>query len=507
MSEHQQIPQSVIHNNLSTVKSIADAVRGTFGPRGLDVMMIDQFGDYTITNDGVKILSLIKTSHPAARILIDAAKTQEEQVGDGTTTVTILVEAILSEAVKQVEKGVPIAKIIEGLRLALGFALKTLDLLARPVNDLDDPLLRSVALIAGRGEEEIVKLVLEAAYEFGMDKLKDEGFKFSKTILSKALVDSVLVKGVVVNKKRMNSVMPSFVENPKVLIVDDAVAPEEIPQEAIGTEQGFSQFKQYQQTFLGGIKRLSDIGVKVVLAESAIHPYAEEIFVQAGIMAFQRVRKSELHRVAQFVGARITSRRSLNLSTNELEKYLGQVEKVTENEKLGMLTFESSQGGQAGTLVIGAPTESIAEERERIATDIASAIQAALRGGIVPGGGSCELALSQSLESIKAEQDHSYSLVSYGIDCLVEALKKPLTEICNNLGWNPLEKVSQVSAAQVSLKNPDLGINADNGETCSMIEMGIVDPTLVKAAALKTAVDVAIQILKVNVVIRSKQIS
>jgi archaeal chaperonin len=502
-----QIPQSVLINNLNTIKSIADAVRGTFGPQGLDVMLIDQFGDYTVTNDGVKILSLIETGHPAAKMLIEAAKAQEEEVGDGTTTVTLLVDAILTEAVGQVEKGVPIPKLIEGIKLGLGEAQNTLTQLSQPVKSLQDTKVASVALVAGRGEQELVDLILQAASEIGEKKLIDSNFKFAKSIIGKSGVESQMIKGVIINKTRLNPAMPSQLAASKVLIIDDELAPEDLPQEAIGTEQGFAQFKQSQGNFLAGIKKIIDLGVKLVLADANIHPYAEELFINAGIMAVQRVRSTELHRAAEYSGAKITSRRSLNLSSDELAKYLGNIQAVKEDRKLGIIRLEGGAGEGSSTLIIGASTEALAAERERIATDVASAIQAALRGGVLAGGGASELALIPALEELKNQQSHNLSLAHYGIDCLIEALKKPLAQISANLGLNPLEKIALVLAAQRAQKNYTLAINAENGQLASMSELGVVDPTLVKTVALKTACEVATQLLKVSVIIKSKQVS
>jgi chaperonin GroEL (HSP60 family) len=506
MSDSTPTPQSVLLNNLNTIKSIADAVRGTFGPEGLDVMLIDQFGDYTVTNDGVKILSLIETQHPAAKMLIEAAQTQEEEVGDGTTTVTILVDAILSEAVQQIEKGVPIPKLIEGIKLALGKAQTSLKQLSTSIPDINDPKLESVALVSGRGEEELVSLVLQAAKEIGVNKLISADFKFAKMIIGKNQAESQLIHGVILNKGRTNPLMPSSLQNAKVMVFADALAPEELPQEAIGTEQGFTQFKHNQGSFLTGIKKIIDLGVKLVLVDSNLHPYAEELFVQAGIMAVQRVRSSELYRAANYCGANVLSRRSLNLAEEELGNYLGHINQAQEDAKLGIICLEGGKGEGMSTLIIGASTEAGAAEKERIASDVASAIQAALQGGVVSGGGSAEIALIPFLEELKKEQSQSLSLSNYGIDCLIEALKKPLAQICTNLGFNPLEKVAQVLSSQSSHKDFTLGINAKNGEVASMLKLGIVDPTLVKSVALKSSCEVASQILKVNVIIKSKQI-
>ncbi len=506
MSDSQGLKQSVLLNNLNIVKSIAEAVKGTFGSQGLDVMLVDEFGNYTITNDGVKILSLIETNHPAAKILIEAAKSQEEQIGDGTTTVTILVEALLSEAVKQVEKGVPIPKLIEGLKLGLNQAKSKLYELTDRIDNLQDHKLRAACLIAGRGETELVDLLLKAAEMSGSEKLKEKDFKFAKTIIAKNQTKSQIIEGIILNKNRVNSAMPASLNQVKVFIIDDAVIPEDFPQEAISTEQGFAHFKQLQVNFLAGIKQLIDLKVNLVLIGGNLHPYAEELFTQANIMAVQRVRKTELYRAIQFTGAKLASRRTLNLTAIELEKFCGFIDSVTEDQNLDLIRLEGCLAAerQANTIIIGATMEALLEEKERIASDIASSLQACLKEGVVAGGGATELALSYFLSNLKKDSNQNSSFVHYGIDCWIEALKAPFSQISQNLGLNPLEKLAQVLMAQANTKSFSLGINAENGKLACMKELGVFDPLSVKLLALTAACEVTIQLLKVNIIIKSK---
>ena len=506
MSDNQGLKQSVLLNNLNIIKSIAEAVKGTFGSQGLDVMLVDEFSNYTITNDGVKILSLIETNHPAAKILIEAAKFQEEQVGDGTTTVTILVEALLSEAVKQVEKGVPIPKLIEGLRLGLNYAKSKLTELASPIENLKDHKLRSACLIAGRGETELIDLLLKAAETIGLEKLKAKDFKFAKTIIAKNQTESQIIEGIILNKNRVNSAMPASLEKVKVFIIDDSLIPEDFPEEAISTEQGFAHFKQLQGNFLAGIKQLIDLKVNLVLIGGNLHPYAEELFTQNNIMAVQRVRKSELYRAVQFTGANLATRRTLNLAEAELEKFCGFIESAREDQNLDLIRLEGCllPERQANTIIIGAAIEAFLAEKERIASDIASSLQACLDKGVVAGGGATELALSYFLNNLKKDLSQNSSFVHYGIDCWIEALKAPLSQISQNLGLNPLEKLAQVLSAQANTQSFSLGINAENGELACMQELGVFDPLSVKLLALNTACEVTIQLLKVNIIIKSK---
>ncbi len=162
--------------NANAIKAIAQAVEGTIGPKGLDTMLVDQFGDVVITNDGVTILDLMDVNHPAARMLIKIAKAQQEEIGDGTTTATIMAGALVNEGVEQVIRGVPVAKVIEGLRIGLKKALEALEQKTIQVFDTNDPILQSVALIAGRENEDIAQLVVQAARNMGKEKLLDPSF-------------------------------------------------------------------------------------------------------------------------------------------------------------------------------------------------------------------------------------------------------------------------------------------------------------------------------------------
>ncbi|MGE5417182.1 MAG: TCP-1/cpn60 chaperonin family protein, partial [Acidobacteriota bacterium] len=171
-------------NNANAARVISQAVEGTIGPKGLDTMMVDNFGDVVITNDGVTILKLMEINHPAARMIINAAKVQQEEVGDGTTTATIMASALISEGTGQVLRGVPVSKVLEGIKLGTQAGVEEMARQTRRITGWQDPFLRQVATVAGRGDTALAELVVSAAYLMGEEKMVDPGFKLADTIMA-----------------------------------------------------------------------------------------------------------------------------------------------------------------------------------------------------------------------------------------------------------------------------------------------------------------------------------
>ncbi|HWJ03298.1 MAG TPA: TCP-1/cpn60 chaperonin family protein, partial [Verrucomicrobiae bacterium] len=240
---------SALLTNASAVRAIASAVEGTIGPKGLDTMLVDKFGDVVITNDGVTILNLMEVNHPAAKMLINMAKAQQSEIGDGTTTATILAGALVSEGANQVVKGVPVARVIEGLKVGVRHALGALQVQARPIEDLANQALYQIAMVAGRENRDIAELVVEAAQMVGAAKLKEKGFKLADTIMAEEGATNEVFQGVIINKEPMNRHMPKELKDVRILVVDDALEPEEVEDEALGTEAGFNRYLKLQEEF------------------------------------------------------------------------------------------------------------------------------------------------------------------------------------------------------------------------------------------------------------------
>lgn len=493
---------AALMTNANAVRAIAAAVEGTLGPKGLDTMLVDKFGDVVITNDGVTILTMMEANHPAARMVVNVARAQQEEVGDGTTTATVLAGALVGEAVSQVVRGVPVTRVIEGIKKGIALALQELERLSRPVAGLDDPVLARVALIAGREHEDIAALVMEAARLTGREKLKERGFKLADTVMAKEGAENQVFQGVIITKEPMNTLMPTSLEDVKVLVVDDALEPEELEEEALGTEAGFKRYLELRQEFREWIHKIVDLGVGLVLVDRGVDDEAEEILTDAGVMVIQRVANRELEKAREHTGARSIKRTGLKKSPAELENYLGRAARVEVDKKLELVRIFNGAGKPAATVLVGAATDEVVGERERIARDAASSLQAAVRGGYVPGGGAVELALSRYLSRQKSQVR---GMAVYGFECVIEALKRPFMQIVTNAGFNPLEKIGDVLAAQEEKDSCSLAVDCETGEIADMLELGVVDPTPVKYHAIKAAGEIAVAILRIDTIIRMKE--
>ncbi|ADG83291.1 chaperonin Cpn60/TCP-1 [Thermincola ferriacetica] len=488
--------------NSNAIRAIASAVEGTLGPKGLDTMLVDKFGEVVITNDGVTILTTMEANHPAAKMLINIAKAQQAEIGDGTTTATVMAGALVGCGVEQVIKGVPVSRVIEGVRVGVRKALELVEKKSRPVSGADDPILHQIALVAGRGYDDIASLVVKAAGMIGTEKLKDSGFKLSDIITAEEGANNEVFMGVLINKERLSKHMPREVIDAKVLVIDDALEPEEIEDEALATEAGFARYQELQRQFRENLDKIVDLGVNVVLVDRGVEDIAEEVLTDAGIMVVQRISNKELRKAAEHVGARPIKRTGLKKPVEELAKILGMAEKVYEDEKLKHICILGGKGKPMATVLVGAATEEVVGERERIAKDAAASVQAAVRGGIVPGGGSVELAVAREVEKVR---ESIRGMAAYGVDCVVEALKRPFSQIVANAGFNPLEKIGDVIAAQVTEGKDSLSLDCDTGDVADMLELGVVDPTLVKLHALRAAGEVAEAILRIDTIIKKKE--
>ncbi|MPM60582.1 60 kDa chaperonin [bioreactor metagenome] len=488
--------------NANAVRAITAAVEGTIGPKGLDTMLVDRFGEVIITNDGVTILDKMDVNHPAAKMMINIAKAQQAEVGDGTTTATIMAGGLVAEGVNQVLRGVPIARVIEGVKFGVAKVLEEIKERGRQVADIGDPVLRKVAMIAGREYDDIADLVVSAAKLIGIEKLRESNFKLSDIITAEEGADNEVFMGVIVDKERMSQEMPSEVNNGKILIIDDALEPEEIEDEALSTESGFKRYIDLQEEFKRNVHKIVEMGVKIVLVDRGVDDTAEEIFIDAGVMVIQRVPAKDLRRAAEHVGARMIKRTGLKKELGDIQKYLGFAEKVYEDEKLEQVRILGGKGKPMATILVGAATEEVVGERERIAKDAASSVQAAVKGGYVPGGGSIEIAIARRVDKAREQVK---GMAAYGLDCVVSALKHPLSQIVENAGYNPLEKVEEVIAAQTAQNVDSLGIDCDTGKVHDMLTLGVVDPVPVKLHAIKAAGEVAVAILRIDTIIKKKE--
>ncbi len=491
---------SALLTNASAIRAIAGAVENTLGPKGMDTMLVDSAGNIIVTNAGVTILDSMEVTHPAARMLINIARNQHRQAGDGTTTATIMAGTLVNEGLNHVMKGVPVSRIIDGINDAVDYALELLAKEAVKVKGLEDPLLRKAALIAGRGDEKITDAVIGLAKSIGDEKLRDKSFRLSDRIIYQVGMEHELFDGLLLKKRRQNDHMPVRVENAGVIVFNDALMPEELSEAAIRTDAGFAAYTEYQEKFRRNLIKFKEMGIKLVVVAKGMDAFAEDFFTANDIMAVSRIYGKQLLDLLEFTGAKPLRRNSLDRSPDELKKYLGFAEAAEEIREYGHIRIAGGAGAKTSTFVAGATTEEIALEKERIAQDASSSLQSAFNEGIVAGGGAFELSL---IPHLKVKRSGIKNLSSYGVDCLIEALKRPMAQIITNAGFNPLEKI-EIALGTHQEKKGFWGIDCDSGELVDMLEKGILDPAGVKKHALISAREVAQSILKINTIIRMK---
>lgn len=504
MSEQREQKFDLLENNANAVRAVMSAVESTIGPKGLDTMLVDQFGNVVITNDGITILDMMEVNHPVARMLIHAIDAQQEEVGDGTTTAALMAGEMVLHGLEQVNKGVPVAQVLAGLRYGVKEACRLMELEAIQIGSMDTGQLYNIAYIAGRENESIARLIMEGANLIGRDKLLEPGFRFSQRVRAIEGADSQVLNGVLVSKERFSIQMPlELHEQVKVLVIDDALEQEELNKNALTTESGFQQYLILKEEFKTNIQKIIDAGAQAVFVDRGVDDAAAELLEEAGILVVARVPHKELVDLAEHVGAKLLKRTGLNKSAAELQKQFGTAEHIIGNEKLGNITVLGSAGkASMATILVGAATGEVVGERERIAKDAAASVQSALQKGLVAGGGAAELAVARQLEQNK---NGLSGMAVFGADCVIAALKKPFMQIVTNAGFNPLEKLGDVHKAQELQNNHHLSIDCDTGRIHDLYMAGIVDPLYVKLHSLKTAGEVAEAILRINIIVKKKE--
>jgi archaeal chaperonin len=492
---------ATLKNNVNAVKAVSSAVEGTIGPKGLDTMLINDQGEVVITNDGVTILEQMEVKHPAARLMIKIASAQQDKVGDGTTTAAILASALVEEGAAQVYRGVPIVSVIAGMRKGITFALELLRTTAKPVRQVEDPFLTQVAYIAAREDFEIAQLIKKGIQLVGTHQLLSDEWRLSDLISAYHGEESEVFEGVILSKLPISRHMPYEVMDPLVLLMEDTLAPEELDDEALGTEAGFKRFLENKEVFKENLSKLLDLGVKLVIMERSCDPLAEEFCTEHGIAILHRIPRKTMNRLASHLGAKPIKRSGLNKSLPELARLAGKAKYMIADERKGRVRLEGGAGNPVATILVGAATPEIVGERARIAKDAASAAQAAIKGGVVPGGGSVELAIARELADFRKTM---IGMEGYGVEVVSAALRRPLAQMMMNAGFNPLEKLDAIDSAQSSAGSNSIGLNFDNGNILDMMENGIIDPALVKIYALRAAGEVAESILRIQTIIRMR---
>jgi len=496
--------------NIAAAKAVASAVRTTLGPKGMDKMLVDTIGDVVITNDGVTILKEMDIEHPAAKMMVEVAKTQDDEVGDGTTTAVVLAGELLKKAENLLEQDVHPTVIAHGYRMAADKAQEILRDIAIDVRADDIDMLKKIAdtAMTGKGAEAakeklcdlVVKAVIMIADEDGT--VNTDYAKVEKKV-GGSIEDSDIIEGVVIDKERVHPGMPKVVKDAKILLLN---APVEFKKTEVDAEISITSPDQLQM-FLDEEERMIRAIVNKIVASDAnvlfcqkgIDDIAQHYLAKAGIIAVRRIKKSDMEKLSRATGATVVS--SIDaIDVSELG-FAGRVEekKVSGEE---MIFVTECKNPKAVTLMIRGGTEHVVDELDRALEDALRVVSVAVEDHkFVVGGGAPEIEVSLRLSDYAASVGGRAQLAIEAFAQAMEIIPRTLAE---NAGLDPIDMLVELRAAHEK-GDKMAGLNVFDGKTENMLDEGIIEPLRVKTQAVASAAEAAVMILRIDDVIAASK--
>jgi len=495
--------------NIMAAKVVAELVKSSLGPKGMDKMLVDSFGDVTITSDGRTILDEMDIQHPAAKMMVEVAKTQDNEAGDGTTTAVIISGELLSKAEELIEKNVHPTIIIDGYRKASEKALETLEKLAIPVDLNSQEYLKRVAmtsmaskLVADHREylaDVAVKAILAVAEKEGEKyKVDVDDVKVEKKP-GESIRNTKLIQGIVLDKDIAHSGMPKRVEKAKIALLDCPLEIEKTEFDAKinieSPEQMEAFLKQEEEMLKGMVDKIVSSGANVILCEKGVDDMVQHFLARKGIVAVRRIKKSDMEKLAKATGAKIVTSLEALASAD-----LGYANLV-EERKIGddkMTFIEGCKHPKAVTILIRGGTTRIVDEAERSLHDALCVVRDVVEEPkVVAGGGSPELEVSRQLRKFAETLPGREQLAAKSFAEALEVIALTLTE---NAGLDPIDILSELRSRHEKGEKW-AGIEVNEGKVMDMAEAGVFEPLAVKKQIIKSATEATSMILKIDDVI------
>ena len=499
------------HSNIMAAKVVAETVKSALGPKGMDKMLVDSFGDVTITSDGRTILDEMDIQHPAAKMMVEVAKTQDSEAGDGTTTAVIMSGALLDKAEDLINKSVHPTIIIDGYKKASDKALETLEKIAISVDLSLQEYLKKTAmtsmaskLVAEHREylaDLAVKAVLQVAEkEPGKSKADIDDIKVEKKT-GESVSDTKLINGIVLDKEVTHSGMPKRVENAKIALLDTALEIEKTEFDAkinIESPEQIDAFLKQEESMLREmVDKITATAASVVLCQKGLDDMIQHFLSRKGILAVRRIKKSDMEKLSKATGGKIVT----NLDDMNPAD-LGYASLV-EERKIGedKMTFvEGCKNPRAVTILIRGGTERIVDEAERSLHDALCVVRDIVEEPkVVAGGGAPELEVSRVLKKYAETLPGREQLA---VKCFAEALETVPLTLTENAGLDPIDILSELRARHEKGETW-AGIEVHSGKVQDMTEAGVFEPLAVKKQIIKSATEAASMILKIDDVIAS----
>ena len=496
--------------NILVAKAVANAVKSTLGPKGMDKMLVDDLGDIVITNDGATILEEMNVEHPAAKMMVEIAKTQDKEVGDGTTTAVVIAGELLTKAEELLDKKIHPTVIIKGYRMAADKAVGLLDDIAMEIKHDDDEMMEKLAItsMTGKGVEEarkkladiVVKAVKQVAEKDGHKIVIDTDYIKIEKKQGGDLEDTELINGIIIDKERVHPGMPRIVKDAKIALINAPIEVKETETDAeirITSPDQLQAFLDQEEKMLKEmVDKIKESGANVVFCQKGIDDLAQHFLAKAGILAVRRVKKSDMEKLAKATGATIvTSIKDLS------EKDLGFAGKVEEKKISGenMIFVENCKDPKAVTILIRGGTEHVVDEAERALNDAIGVVSSVMEDGkAVAGGGSPEVALALRLRDYAKTVGGREQLA---IEAFANALEIIPTTLAESAGMDPIDTLVELRAKQEKEKNPHLGIDVFSGKIADMKKNSVLEPMRVKKQAIASASEAAEMILRIDDII------
>ncbi|RJS75799.1 thermosome subunit [Candidatus Bathyarchaeota archaeon] len=497
-------------NNIMAARVIGEVLKTTLGPRGMDKMLIDSLGDITITNDGAAILDEIEVEHPAAKMMVEIAKTQDDMVGDGTTTSVVLAGELLKKAEELLDQNIHPTILVSGYRKAAQKAIETINKISIPVNIEDRETLRKVALTSmaskavGPAKEHLAEIAIDAVKQI-TEKRGDrlvadiDNIQIIKKT-GKSLFESQLVRGLIIDKEVVHSGMPKKIENAKIALLD---CPLEIEKTEFSAEiriRDPTQMKSFLDQETKMLKEMVDkikaSGANVVFCQKGIDDMAQHFLAKEGILAARRVKQSDMEKLARATGGRIVTDLD-DLSPRDLgEAGIVEERKIGEDK---MIFVEKCKDPRSVAVLLRAGLERMVDEAERAMTDALSVVSDVIETNkIVAGGGAVEIEIAKELRDYATKVGGREQLAIEAFADAIEVIPRTLAE---NAGLEPIDIIVELRSTHEKIDGKYMGVNVFNGKVEDMNANGIVEPSIVKEQAVKSAAESSSMILRIDDVI------
>jgi thermosome len=506
--------KSAQEHNISAARAVAESVRSTLGPKGMDKMLVSSMGDITVTNDGVTILNEMDIDNPTAEMIVEVAETQEDEAGDGTTTAVAIAGELLKNAEELLDQDIHPTAIIKGFDMASEYARQEVDDIAIDVDRDDDEILRKVAetSMTGKGAEQhkdvLAQLIVDAAQAVTVEAddgsvVVDRAFLDIETQTGQSAGDSELLEGAVVDKDPAHEDMPTDLEDADVLLIDSALELDEAEadtQVSVTDPDQLQNFLEQEEKQLKEmVDDIADSGADVVLCQKGIDDMVEHYLAKEGILGVSRVKKSRLQFLTEVLGATIVS------DVDNIESdYLGQGSFDYDEDEELFYVEGSNENSHGVTLLLRGSTEHVVDELERGVNDALSVVSdTIIEGAVLPGGGAPEVELASRLRDYADGVEGREQLA---VEAFADSLELVPRVLAENAGLDSIDTLVDMRAAHES-GDARAGLNVFTGDVEDTFEAGVVEPAHAKRQAMGSSTEAANLVLKIDDIISAGDLS